>query len=60
MLVSLVEFRYELSYFTFSLMNYPLILHFPSPTEATWENGRLIEDRGQEQIRAYKEREESR
>jgi len=28
--------------------------------EATWENGRLIEDRGQEQIRAYKEREESR
>merc|ERR1719195_1122364 len=28
--------------------------------EATWENGKLIEERGQEQIRAYKEREESR
>jgi len=28
--------------------------------EATWENGKLIEERCQEQIRAYKEREESR
>ena len=29
-------------------------------SEATWENGKLIEERCQEQIRAYKEREESR
>ena len=28
--------------------------------EATWENGKLIEELCQEQIRAYKEREESR
>ena len=29
-------------------------------SEATWENGKLIEELCQEQIRAYKEREESR
>ena len=32
----------------------------PISSEATWENGKLIEERCQEQIRAYKEREESR
>ena len=50
MQVSLVEYKHKLFLnFTFTLT-----------IEATWENGRLIEDRGQEQIRAYKEREESR
>ena len=28
--------------------------------EATWENGRLIEERSREQIRLYKEREQNR